>query len=144
MIRQVKFLAYRNINRLFDCVSSILEGRSLPINLRWLGFRRSTSVETGLFQIQGELMQSRNRGSQMRDPLASADMTRKEYVLALTALDALAPADAVILAVAHRDYLAEGWPLLARLVNGGNGTVLDVKSRLGRGQKPEGVDLWRL
>jgi UDP-N-acetyl-D-galactosamine dehydrogenase len=81
---------------------------------------------------------------QVHDPLALADMTRDEYALALTALDALEPADAVILAVAHRDYLAEGWPLLARLLKGGEGIVLDVKSRLDRGQKPEGVDLWRL
>jgi UDP-N-acetyl-D-galactosamine dehydrogenase len=81
---------------------------------------------------------------QVHDPLALADMTQDEYALALTALDALEPADAVILAVAHRDYLAEGWPLLARLLKGGKGIVLDVKSRLDRGQKPEGVDLWRL
>ena len=54
------------------------------------------------------------------------------------------PADAVILAVAHRDYVTEGWPLVTRLLKGGKGIVLDVKSRLDRAQKPEGIELWRL
>ena len=62
----------------------------------------------------------------------------------LTPLDALQPADAVILAVAHEIYVAEGWPLIARLLKGGKGVVLDVKSKLDRAQKPEGIDLWRL
>ena len=67
-----------------------------------------------------------------------------EYGIALTRRDALAPADAVILAVAHRDYLDEGWPLMQGLLRDGKGTVLDVKSKLDREQKPEGIDLWRL
>ena len=53
-----------------------------------------------------------------------------EYGIALTPRDALQPADAVILAVAHRDYLDEGWPLMQQLLRGGKGTVLDVKSKL--------------
>ena len=47
------------------------------------------------------------------------------------------PADAVILAVAHHDYVAGGWPLVTRLLKGGKGIVLDVKSKLDRAQKPE-------
>ena len=31
-----------------------------------------------------------------------------------------------------------------RLLKGGQGTVVDVKSRLDRAHKPEGIDLWRL
>jgi hypothetical protein len=30
------------------------------------------------------------------------------------------------------------------LLKGGKGTLLDVKSKLDCGQKPEGIDLWRL
>jgi UDP-N-acetyl-D-galactosamine dehydrogenase len=81
---------------------------------------------------------------QVTDPLALADETRHEYGVELTALESLAPADSVILAVAHRDYVAGGWPLIAGLLKGGKGTVLDVKSRLDRAGKPEGIDLWRL
>ena len=81
---------------------------------------------------------------QVHDPLASPDDVMHEYGIALTPRDALEPADAVILAVAHRDFLDEGWRLMSKLLRGGNGTVLDVKSKLDRGQKPEGIDLWRL
>ena len=81
---------------------------------------------------------------QVHDPLALADETKEEYGVTLTAMDKLAPADAVILAVAHKDYIDIGWPLIARLLKDGKGTVIDVKSRLDRAGKPEGVDLWRL
>jgi UDP-N-acetyl-D-glucosamine/UDP-N-acetyl-D-galactosamine dehydrogenase len=81
---------------------------------------------------------------QLHDPLASTDDTKDEYGLALSALDALAPADAVILAVAHQEYVAEGWTLITRLLKDGRGTVLDVKGKLARTQKPKGIDLWRL
>lgn len=81
---------------------------------------------------------------QVHDPMASSDETRHEYGVALTAMDALAPADAVILAVAHRDYVGAGWPLMTKLLKNGKGTVVDVKSRLDRAKKPEGIDLWRL
>ncbi len=81
---------------------------------------------------------------QVHDPLALADETRHEYGVSLTALDKLVPADAVILAVAHHNYVNQGWPLMTRLLKGGKGTVLDVKSQLDRAQQPEGVDLWRL
>ena len=82
--------------------------------------------------------------TQVHDPVALADDTKGEYGLTLTPIDALKPADAVILAVAHESYVAEGWRLIARLLKGGKGTVLDVKSKLDRAQKPEGIDLWRL
>jgi UDP-N-acetyl-D-galactosamine dehydrogenase len=82
--------------------------------------------------------------AQVHDPVALADDTKGEYGLTLTPIDALKPADAVILAVAHESYLVEGWRLIARLLKGGKGTVLDVKSKLDRAQKPEGIDLWRL
>ncbi len=82
--------------------------------------------------------------TQVHDPLALANETQHEYGIALTPHEALEPADAVVLAVAHRDYLNDGWPLMQKLLRGGKGTVLDVKSRLAREQKPEGIDLWRL
>jgi UDP-N-acetyl-D-galactosamine dehydrogenase len=82
--------------------------------------------------------------TQVHDPFAKVDETKDEYGLTLTAMEALQPADAIILAVAHQDYVTEGWSLMTRLLRGGKGTVVDVKSKLDRGQKPEGIDLWRL
>jgi len=81
---------------------------------------------------------------QVHDPLAESNDVRDEYGIALTSLDALKPADAVILAVAHGNYLAGGWSLLAGLLKGGQGIVLDVKSKLDRQKKPKDIELWRL
>jgi UDP-N-acetyl-D-galactosamine dehydrogenase len=81
---------------------------------------------------------------QVTDPLASADETAHEYGLRLIPLESVRPADAVIVAVAHKDYVAGGWPLVAKLLKGGQGVVLDVKAKLDRAKRPEGIDLWRL
>jgi UDP-N-acetyl-D-galactosamine dehydrogenase len=83
-------------------------------------------------------------GVQVHDPLALPDEAVHEYGLTLTPFDKLAPADAVILAVAHQDYVKGGWPMMTKLLKGGQGVVLDVKSKLDRAQKPAGVALWRL
>jgi UDP-glucose/GDP-mannose dehydrogenase family, UDP binding domain len=69
---------------------------------------------------------------QVHDPFAAAEETHREYGISLTAFDALRPADAVILAVAHQDYINGGWPLVTRLLKDGTGSVLDIKSQLDR------------
>jgi UDP-N-acetyl-D-glucosamine/UDP-N-acetyl-D-galactosamine dehydrogenase len=81
---------------------------------------------------------------QVNDPLANAMDARDEYGVELTDLDALQPADAVILAVAHGRYIDGGWPLIQRLLADGKGLVLDVKMKLDRDKKPAAIELWRL
>jgi UDP-N-acetyl-D-galactosamine dehydrogenase len=81
---------------------------------------------------------------QVHDPIALPEETVEEYGIALASLEKLAPADAVILAVAHKDYVGGGWPMMKKLLKGGQGVVLDVKSKLDRAQKPGAIDLWRL
>ena len=81
---------------------------------------------------------------QVHDPLASADDAKHEYGLTITELGALRPADAVILAVAHGSYVEGGWPLIQKLLTGGSGLVFDIKMKLDRSRKPDGVELWRL
>ncbi len=81
---------------------------------------------------------------QVTDPVASAAETEQEYGIKLIPIEALRPADAVILAVAHKEYVSGGWPLVAALLNDRRGVVLDVKAKLDRQKKPEGIDLWRL
>ena len=73
---------------------------------------------------------------QVSDPLALADETKHEYGVTLTPIGSLAPADAVVLAVAHADYVRKGWDLITRLLKGGKCTVVDVKSKLDRAAKP--------
>jgi UDP-N-acetyl-D-glucosamine/UDP-N-acetyl-D-galactosamine dehydrogenase len=81
---------------------------------------------------------------QVHDPLASAADARHEYGVTITELDALQPADAVILAVAHGNYIDGGWPLIQQLLHDGAGLVLDVKAKLDRKSQPAGIELWRL
>jgi UDP-N-acetyl-D-galactosamine dehydrogenase len=81
---------------------------------------------------------------QIADPLADAHAVTEEYGMTLTELDALRPADAIILAVAHDRYVEGGWPLIQRLLGEGTGLVLDVKTKLDRASRPAGVELWRL
>ncbi len=81
---------------------------------------------------------------QAADPLADAAEARQEYGIDITPFDQLADADAVVLAVAHRDYLDGGWPMVTRLLRGGSGVVLDIRGVLDRALTPAGIDLWRL
>jgi UDP-N-acetyl-D-galactosamine dehydrogenase len=61
----------------------------------------------------------------------------------LAPLDVLAPADAVIFAVAHSEFRDGGWALASRLLRDG-GIVMDVRGFLDRAHKPDKVTLWRL
>jgi UDP-N-acetyl-D-galactosamine dehydrogenase len=81
---------------------------------------------------------------QISDPLALAEDAAREYGFALLEETALAPADAVVLAVPHRAYLERGWGVIVPLLKNGRGIVIDVKAKLDRASKPDGVELWRL
>ena len=81
---------------------------------------------------------------QLHDPMADGDLLHEEYALSLTPLDRLKPADAVVLAVAHRPYREGGWNLVRPLLKPDGGFVADVPSLLDRATTPPGVTLWRL
>jgi UDP-N-acetyl-D-galactosamine dehydrogenase len=81
---------------------------------------------------------------QVHDPLAATNEVRREYGIELMERDAIAPADAVVLAVPHKAYLAEGWRCVVPLLKNGRGLVIDVKARLDRAKRPDGIELWRL
>jgi UDP-N-acetyl-D-galactosamine dehydrogenase len=81
---------------------------------------------------------------QVHDPLAQAAAAEHEYGIRLSSTDALLPADAVVLAVSHDQYVADGWPKIARLLKGGRGIVFDIKAKLDPAATPSGIELWRL
>jgi UDP-N-acetyl-D-galactosamine dehydrogenase len=81
---------------------------------------------------------------QLHDPMADGALLDEEYGLSLTALDKLQPADAVVLAVAHRSYRESGWALVSKLLKPGGGFVADVPALLDRAATPSAVTLWRL
>ncbi|MBN2752264.1 MAG: nucleotide sugar dehydrogenase, partial [Rhodospirillaceae bacterium] len=80
---------------------------------------------------------------QVADAMADAAEVAHEYGLTLSPFATLDPADAIILAVPHRDYRALGWDI-TRLLKDGKGFIADVKGCLNRDQKPANIDLWRL
>ncbi|MGE0151116.1 MAG: nucleotide sugar dehydrogenase [Reyranellaceae bacterium] len=81
---------------------------------------------------------------QVHDPLADAGEMRMHYGIELTPRHALAPADAVILAVAHEQFVKGGWTLAQSCLRQKRGLVVDVQAVLDRSAIPAGVELWRL
>lgn len=81
---------------------------------------------------------------QIHDPQAQAAEAKHEYGLDLTPKDDLEPADAVILAVPHTEYVQGGWGFVSGLLKGGRGVVVDVRGVLDRDTTPDGITLWRL
>ncbi|CAM5762011.1 UDP-N-acetyl-D-glucosamine dehydrogenase [Labrys miyagiensis] len=78
------------------------------------------------------------------DPWASSDEALHEYDVQLSDLNEVEPADAVIVAVPHRDFASQGWPMITSCLKNRSGVVIDVRGMLDRAAKPEGVTLWRL
>ena len=130
-----------------ECMRALSQGgRATPtVNVLGVTFKENVPDirNSKAIDIARELARA-GAGVQMADPLASAEETAREYGLKLTPLESLQPADAVILAVAHTHYVSGGWPLVAGLLKGGKGVVVDVKAKLDRAMIPEGIDLWRL
>jgi len=81
---------------------------------------------------------------QIHDPCAHAGEAHEEYGVRLTPESDLAPAQAVVFAVPHRQYLAQGWSAVTQRLVNGRGVVADVKAKLDRATCPDGVALWRL
>jgi UDP-N-acetyl-D-galactosamine dehydrogenase len=83
-------------------------------------------------------------GVQLHDPMADAGLLREEYGLTLTPLAELKPADAVVVAVAHRSYGEGRWKFVRPLLKPAGGFVADVPGLLDRESTPTDVTLWRL
>lgn len=81
---------------------------------------------------------------QVTDAEANAKDGLREYGVSLIEIDDLEKADAVVLAVPHRDYVEKGWDNVQSLLKDRSGIVVDVKSVLPMSEKPEELELWRL
>jgi UDP-N-acetyl-D-galactosamine dehydrogenase len=130
-----------------ECVRGLLRRKSQGGVVTVLGLTFKEDVpdtrNSRVIDIIREL-ESFGLTTQVHDPLADPEDARHEYGVTLIGLEALQPADAVILAVAHEGYIAGGWKLIQRLLRDGSGLVLDVKTRLERKSKPAAIELWRL
>jgi len=81
---------------------------------------------------------------QVTDRLVSKEEAHAEYGIELVDPNELKPADVVIFAVSHEEYVEGGWALAEHLLKVGRGVVIDIKGMLDPEAKPKGVHLWRL
>ena len=80
----------------------------------------------------------------VHDPYAASEEAQHEYGIALTDWDRMPAADALVLAVSHREYLDKPLAALMEKVKL-QGAVIDVKSVLDAGAvRASGRQLWRL
>jgi UDP-N-acetyl-D-glucosamine/UDP-N-acetyl-D-galactosamine dehydrogenase len=78
----------------------------------------------------------------VHDPLGDPHEAQEEYKVALAPLDRFTGLDALILAVAHREYISNIDGIYARVRDGG--CVVDVKSVLPTTAPPRGIRQWSL
>jgi UDP-N-acetyl-D-galactosamine dehydrogenase len=130
-----------------ECMRALLQRGSSNATVTILGMTFKENVpdirNTKVIDI-AQVLTGVGINVQVHDPVALPEEAAHEYGMTLTPFEQLKPADAVIFAVAHREYVAGGWPMIAKLLKGGQGIVLDVKSKLDRAQRPKEIDLWRL
>ncbi len=81
---------------------------------------------------------------QVCDPCADNLDVQTNYQIDLVQLDELKKADAVVLVVAHDEFISQGWQLIKKLLKPDHGIVYDVKAMLERDLTPENVTLIRL
>ncbi|WP_458760248.1 nucleotide sugar dehydrogenase [Afipia sp. TerB] len=130
-----------------ECIRGLLrrKGQNGIVTVLGLTFKENVpdTRNSKVIDIIREL-QSFGITVQVHDPLAHPDDAMHEYGVALTNFDMLKPADAVILAVAHDEYVKGGWPLMEGLLAERRGLVLDVKMKLDRATAPSAIELWRI
>ena len=91
--------------------------------------------------IVGELAQF-GIDAMVHDPLGSPHEALEEYKIAIAPLESFTKLDALILAVAHREYISNIDAIYARVRDGG--VLIDVKSVLPTKAPPRGIRLWSL
>jgi UDP-N-acetyl-D-glucosamine/UDP-N-acetyl-D-galactosamine dehydrogenase len=130
-----------------ECIRRLLKRKAGAAMVTILGMTFKENVpDTRNSKVADIVSELRSSGLsiQVHDPLADPREVKHEYGIELVNMEALRPADAVIFAVAHDSYVRGGWPLVKKLLKDESGVVLDVKSQLDRGARPERVELWRL
>jgi len=81
----------------------------------------------------------------VHDPMADGEESIEHYGIALSPLDQLKGADAVVLAVMHRAYREMGLAGIGALCTNGHPIVVDVKSLFSKAEADRlGITYWRL
>jgi UDP-N-acetyl-D-galactosamine dehydrogenase len=78
----------------------------------------------------------------VHDPLGDPREAHEEYKIEITKLEKFQQLDALILAVAHTEYISNPAAIYERVRD--NGVVIDIKSALPTAKPPRGIRLWSL
>lgn len=140
-----KFVAETTIKKLIQADRAVKGARVLILGLT---FKEDVPDirNTKVIDIVREL-QEYGVDALVHDPVANADEARKEYDLNLIDLDVLAPVDAIVVAVAHkefRSFTAEDLRSMCSTQNG-PGIIMDVKNILNKAEiESTGLVYWTL
>jgi UDP-N-acetyl-D-galactosamine dehydrogenase len=137
-----KFIAEQTIKQMIAAGSYV---KGAKVNILGLTFKENCGDlrNSKVIDIIREL---RSYGAEVfvTDPQADAEDAMREYGVQLMAFDDMPRADAIVAAVAHREYAALGLEDLCRKVVKG-GAFIDVKGAFdGRAIREAGLRLWRL
>ena len=137
-----KFIAEQTVKQMIAAGSSVKGAR---VNVLGLTFKEDCADlrNSKVVDIVAEL---KSYGVEVfvHDPQADAAEARHEYGVELVAWDDLPRADAVVAAVAHREFKALGVDRIAEHLVGG-GVFIDVKAAFPEGELlARGLRVWRL
>jgi UDP-N-acetyl-D-galactosamine dehydrogenase len=137
-----KFVAEQTIKQMIAAGSPI---KGATVNVLGLTFKEDCA-DLRNSKVVDVIRELRNYGVQVQvaDPAAEAAEATHEYNIELTPIDRLPRADAVVLAVAHRQYKTLGVDGVQKILNPG-GVVADVKACMPRDAlERAGFRVWRL
>jgi UDP-N-acetyl-D-galactosamine dehydrogenase len=135
-----EYVAQRTIKLLLEAGRSI---RGARVAVMGLTFKENCS-DLRNSKVPGIIDELRTYGIEpmVHDSIANAAEAKHEYGLTLTSLDEIVELDALILAVAHRQYVESSGDLVRRVRDGG--VLVDVKSVLVPGSVTPRVHYWSL
>ncbi len=141
--RMSKYIAERTIKMLIRSEKKV---KGAKISVLGITFKENVPDlrNTKVIDIISEL---NDYGAKVfvHDPLADADAARKLYGIDLVEFEALAGADAVIIAVSHKQYLKTGFSGIYGLCTKINPVIIDVKSAFSYEEAAKHqVSYWRL
>ena len=120
---------------------------SNPISVNILGFTFKENVpdirNTKVIDIV-KALQEFGVIVHISDPYADNHQVYEEYGIHLTALEDLKPANAVVLAVKHKEFIEKGIDLVKPLLKNNAGLIADLKKCLPKENIPSDVKIWTL
>src|SRR5262249_21284524 len=137
-----KFIAEQTVKHMIRNGSQI---KSSQVNVLGLTFKENCPDirNTRVIDVIHEL-ESYGIDVRVHDPVADADEARHEYGIELSQWDALPRADAIVVAVAHGEFLSRRLPDYLTKVKEG-GCFIDVKSKFDMPSlRNTGLTFWRL